>query len=254
MFERIVVPSRARRPWRSMVLGVSVIAHVGMLVALLVAGMWQVERLSPPKRQLTFAVSGLPRMEAAAPPAQKRVETPKLTKRRPATLTQPVRAPMEDIEVEIATSDPTGDDTSQGLGTGPGTGSGSPFGEIGDKPVELPPIEPIKPPPAPPPAPAVVPASVLDGKRIAGNAQIMPPDSVQLTMVRDGAHRLDATIKMCLDQEGQVRSLEVLASTGHDDYDQKLVAEMRGWRYEPYRAGDKPIPVCTSIHFVYVMQ
>jgi TonB family protein len=74
-------------------------------------------------------------------------------------------------------------------------------------------------------------------------------------MARSGLDSLTGTVKMCLDKEGGVRSLRILRSTGHSEYDQRLLAGMRTWRYRPYKLDSgAAVSVCTVVTFIYRAQ
>jgi TonB family protein len=101
----------------------------------------------------------------------------------------------------------------------------------------------------------IVVSRLIEGQRVEGNPQIAPPDPVKQAMVRSGLDRLTGAVKMCLDKEGRVRSLRILRSTGQGEYDQRLLAGMRTWRYRPYKLDSgAAVPVCTVVTFIYRAQ
>ncbi len=101
----------------------------------------------------------------------------------------------------------------------------------------------------------IVIARVIEGHRIEGDPQIAPTDTVKQAMARSGLDRLTGHVKMCLDKQGRVRSLQLLRSTGHAAYDQRLLAGMRTWRYHPYTLDSgAAVPVCTVVTFIYQAQ
>jgi len=101
----------------------------------------------------------------------------------------------------------------------------------------------------------IVVARLIEGHRIEGNPQIAPPDTVKQAMQRSGLDSLTGAVKMCLNQRGGVRSLRVLRSTGYAEYDQRLLAGMRTWRYDPYTLdGGAAVSVCTVVTFIYRAQ
>ena len=90
----------------------------------------------------------------------------------------------------------------------------------------------------------------LEANRIAGGAQIAPPDDVMQAIKNSGEPALDAE-KLCVDQRGAVSSVTILGSTGYPAYDQRIVSAMRTWLYRPFLINGKPAPVCTAVTFIY---
>ena len=102
--------------------------------------------------------------------------------------------------------------------------------------------------------PTVVLARVLEGKRISGNAQIRPPESVRIAMFRDDNRKIQGIVKMCLSDRGKVASLRMYKTTTYQAYDQKILDQMRHWRYQPYEINGEAAAVCTTVTFVYQMK
>ena len=251
MFHQIVAARQTRRPWKAAFLSLSVVVHVVGVAVLLVAAMWQIDKLSPPKTQVTVVMA--PRIPGPPPPAPRPINNQVVAKRRiPKVLTQPA-AKREHEEAIVPDGPVSGPD--QGDPDGIPGGDGDCFTCVSGSTQDIPELARIEPPK--PPArrePATVLQKLLEGQRIAGNEQIHPPETVRHQMMRDGRDRLHGIIKMCLDETGQVSSLNVIRSTGYSEYDSELTTQMRLWRYEPYRAGGKPVPVCTSVDFIYIMR
>lgn len=261
MFERYTDSHQPRRRSRlALILSVSFAGHLIAALGLVIAGMWQIERLMPPERSLVVEIG--PRIvKASEPKPMERIEpvARKVARKRALKeLVQPVdnapeREPDDDVEYgsleEIATG-PVGEDDSGGtgaLGTGVGTlfGDGVSFAEVNH----------ITALPKPPERERVidVPPKVLEGRRISGNPWIMPPESVRASMYRNDIWRIQGMVKMCLDRTGRVKMLKTLRSIGYKAYDRKLLRTMRHWRYRPYQIDGTPIGVCTVITFIYVM-
>ena len=57
-----------------------------------------------------------------------------------------------------------------------------------------------------------------------------------------------------MDEAGVVDMVLPLVSTGYATYDQRLLAGIRAWRYSPFIVDGQPIPVCTSVSFVYTQR
>jgi hypothetical protein len=50
---------------------------------------------------------------------------------------------------------------------------------------------------------------------------------------------------------GEVEHVSVLKSTLLDAYDRKVIDEIYGWRYRPFRIDGAPAHVCTAVTFIY---
>lgn len=112
--------------------------------------------------------------------------------------------------------------------------------------------------PPPPPGgvaiPSLVPTTVrresLENLRLEGDPAIQPrlDDALAIATEELG---VVAIVKMCLDREGSVSEATLLETSCFDDYDAKLLAGVRSWRYRPFLVDGQPAPVCTSYTFVY---
>lgn len=268
---------------RHWLIGVSLVAHVGVAVGLFVTGIWRLERLDHEHRAaIGLAVLAPPPPPppeggpaAAAPPQV----TPK-AKRRIVRDTQPVR-PQPDATPELALAS-TATGSGQGAGSGQGTGfeGGDPDGIEGGVTCDLVAgpcagqrttcgdgvrewdeacddgnrragdgcsascaVEAAKP--------AVVAPVVLQGLRVHGDTQIHPPDVVKTTMLRDGRTRSVGVLKVCIQANGQISSVAIASSTKYPAFDARLVEATRAWRYRPYTVDGTPMPVCGMVTFVY---
>jgi hypothetical protein len=102
-----------------------------------------------------------------------------------------------------------------------------------------------------PNASQVVPPNVIAGQRIAGSPMIQPPRSDQDDMLRTGRHRAIASVKMCVGTDGRITSERLLKLSGLPGWDRRLCESIRDWRYLPFEVDGKPVPVCTSVTFIY---
>ncbi|MCG8417251.1 MAG: hypothetical protein MJE77_04820 [Proteobacteria bacterium] len=251
MFDRFIDRPKTRRPWLAAFLGCSVLAHVGMASVLLITAMWQIDKLAAPNREIYSPVQ----LQLGEPPPEveptTRPITPKRPK-RPKELVQPTKETLlEDVEISI---EPPGG-AAEGHPDGIPGGTGDCVGCISGGTSDFVPILEIEEPPRALANPLkIIPPHVLEGQRVSGDEQIHPPDTVRLKMARDGRSRLHGVIEMCLDKSGRVSSLKIRKSTGYQNYDRKILDGMELWHYRPYRADGKPIPVCTSVTWIYVMR
>lgn len=108
------------------------------------------------------------------------------------------------------------------------------------------------PPPPPPPTPTQnVPPTLLESLRISGSKRIAPDARMKADMLAAGKTKVVASMKMCLDDRGNVSSVSQLKSSGFTAYDRKLMTEMRQWLYRPYKVNGKATTVCTAVTFIY---
>lgn len=108
------------------------------------------------------------------------------------------------------------------------------------------------PPPPPPPAPAAtVPPGTLETLRLAGTKTIAADAQTRADMIAAGKPKVIASLKICLDDAGTVRSTATLKSSGFPAYDRRLLSETRGWVFRPYKVNGKAVPVCTAYTFIY---
>ena len=260
MFERYTESRNPRRSSRlAVLLSVSFVGHIAVAAALMIAGMWQIDKLMIPDRGLTIQL-GPTLAKAAHPKPMKRMRAaPEQAERN-----QPVKElvqpdanapdtepqPEDDFEYGTLEEITSGDTGDEHYGTGPGNFTiGVPFGD-GVSFIE---VEHITRLPDAPEKIHNIPSHFLDGKRIAGNERIMPPQSVLVAMYRSNNRRIEGNIKMCIDKNGRVKTLQMTRTMGYKAYDTKLLREMRHWRYRPYRIDNQPVVVCTSITFIFVM-
>jgi TonB family protein len=260
---------------RRWLVAVSVIAHLCILIGVFVSGIWRLERLDAGRARFTVGVQQPPPPPAPAggfkaPPP--RDFQPKVPRPVVKGTTQP--------KVHVDTPPPERASGIVGDGGGPGSGAPTDPGTCTENCAAGPPAEPVcgngsveageqcddgntaggdgcsatcrvevRPPPT-----ATVPPSVLAGLRISGQIQIHPDEVTQNQMIRDGAGRVEARIKLCITADGSVGATQLLASTRYAAYDAALVAAVAGWRYQPYRLNGAAVPACSTVRFVYTIQ
>jgi periplasmic protein TonB len=237
MFQNYVdAKAEKRRGWMSIFIAISVAIHVVGIAALLIRSFWVITPLEPPDTQIALAAPPPP-----PPPPPPASETPeripdKVYREVDRTVQpDPDREIPEDIVTEEQFEGIMGGVEGGIEGGVMGGVQGGLAGGIGD------------PPPAPPSEPKVIPDAELDARRVAGNRNILPDSRTQTRMQRDGRDMVTGVIRMCLTPAGSVDSLNVVRSTGYSDYDNRLLSEMRQWRYQLNEA----IPVCTTVTFNY---
>jgi TonB family protein len=238
---------------RSPLVVTSVGIHVVAVSGLMVAGLWKLERLEPGRSTFDLAVASPPAAAASGSPAAAKAEP---FKRKPPKvvardIVQPDKRVVE--TKAVATSSEPSDGTG---GTGSGAGSGSGFDPIGTGTCAIPPCGAGSGSAAPPvpqkvTAPLVVPPTVIKGLRTSGETQIHPPAVVKTTMLRDGASKVIATLRLCVGTDGEVSDVSVLKSSGYTGYDAALDDGLRRWHYRAYEVNGRKVPVCGVVTFVY---
>ena len=271
---------------RRWLIPVSIATHAGIGIFLFATGVWRMERLEPGRVDVALGVMLPPaEPEGGPPPGAKPKEAVKKdkdvpVKKKPDEIVQPEKkletAPVPAIvSTEIGSGSGSGSGSGTGSGTGSGSGSGSGFGTctgdncIGDREdpacgnniletgescddgnlsdgdgcskkckKEV----------------AIVPPTVLQGLRISGDTQIQAPDVVKTEMLRDGKDRAIGTLKLCIAADGGISSVSVMGSTKYPAYDARLVAGARTWRYNAYTVNGRPMPVCSTVTFVYTIK
>ena len=240
------------------IVSLSIAAHAAVFTTAFVTNAWRVERLDPERQRFSLAVlppppapSGGPRPgekpKDPVPPTKRVAQDPTQPTEQPKTA--PPRAPADDDggggdgKTKGPGDNPDGDPLDTGSCTGPACGPPS------APPAEPPPV--VEKPPVIE-KPTIVPPSTL--RRLSGDTAIAPSDVTKTQMLRDDHRRVVGSFKICLNDTGRVTSIGTVGSTRYPDYDQKLMAAMRGWVYAPYLIAGRPAPVCSAVSFVYTME
>jgi protein TonB len=250
MFDNYVgAKTRKRRAWVSALIGTSVVVHVVVFSVLYIQGLWVIDKVPLPKGGVFLSVAPPPPPPPPPPPAGKKREprTKKVKVKLDETV-QPIKKD-EDEEVDYEIVDQADLDEGVEGGVAGGVAGGVIGGTLDIS--GAPPPPPPPPPPAPPPPPQVVPQQAIEAQRISGEKQIVPDEPTKIQISRSGQSRIVTTVKMCLSGSGNVSSLSVLKASGFPAYDRKIKAKMRQWKYQPFKVNGKPVPVCTSVTFIY---
>jgi TonB family protein len=239
---------------RKWLVGVSLVVHIAIIFGLFVAGAWRIDRLDAVRHRVDIAYAPPPPpASGGSPKAAAQTFTPK--QHIVHETVQPVQhvaaAPVE-ATADADAGDSTG--TGTGSGTNPGDGEGS--GVEGGVTCGVPDCAgppPDRFPKIPPPQQMIAP-TVLKGMRISGETQIQPNDALKSQLLHEGASKLVAMFKVCVDTQGNVNATSQLRSTGYAAYDQELLGAVRAWRYRPYSVGGAAVPVCGIVTFNYEMR
>jgi hypothetical protein len=254
---------------RTVVAILSVGAHAVAVVALIIAGLWNIEKLDVEGDRTVYVASAYPTPRPMAgggdgelPPLKKKLRGndghTKLVKKAVSDV-QPGDVVEEDKDAQgdDSGSDDGADDGSvwgHELGAKDGTGTGI-FKGDGKCPMPICGMDVIPDdvdiPEVEIPTDTVVTPDEMDAQKISGNEHIQPPDSVKTEMVRAGESKLVADFKICVDTAGRVRDLSVVRSTGYRSYDDKLMREMKSWRYRRFTINGTAVPACSMVHVIY---
>ena len=257
MFDHAV--SRPSSPrWKTALLLVTVGTHAAVVIALVLAAFWKIEKVSFAERyDVAVAVMPpLPPPGGPPPGAKLKVERRVAAKVKPPVPVQPIDVPPPVDDPAVKTGGgPTGPDTGGGGDNPDGDPESTEIGTgicasppCGEAPLPKPPVKvEVK---VPPPI-TIVPPSVAAGLRTSGDTQLYPPDRVKQAMMRADQDMVRGTFKLCISTSGAVDSVRVMSSTGHADYDAELVRGMERWRYRPYTVNGVPAPMCTVQIMVY---
>jgi TonB family protein len=101
-------------------------------------------------------------------------------------------------------------------------------------------------------APVTIAPSALELQRVSGNTDVHPGKQTRAAMIHAGVSSVKGTVRLCADTAGAVTESTLTESTGYDDYDRKLVAAVRDWRFRPYVVNGTAFSVCSTAEFVYV--
>jgi len=120
---------------------------------------------------------------------------------------------------------------------------------------------PVTPPPAAPPTPAVapakpklVPAVELEKYRIAGDRRpSLPAGAIRIAM-RDRVERFNVGVSLCLSDKGEPTTVKLIKPSVYDDANEKILADVRKWRFKPYLINGQAAPVCTGLLFIYQLE
>lgn len=119
-----------------------------------------------------------------------------------------------------------------------------------------PPVAP-KPEAAPtlvPTAPKIVPAAELETLRLAGDREPSLPAGAKMIMKRDNVKKISVAVKVCVSEQGSTTSVKLVKSSDYGDANEKILSDIRKWRFRPYMSNGVAIPVCTATLLTYQLQ
>ena len=107
------------------------------------------------------------------------------------------------------------------------------------------------PPPSPSTPPVNIAAAMMEGQRLAGTPRIPLPDAVIARLRAANVTRVQAKIKVCVDQGGLPSDITFEQSLGDEGGDAALRASISEWRYRPYVVAGQARAVCFIAIFNY---
>ncbi len=262
---------------RRWLISVSLVAHLGLGILLFATGVWRIQRLDGGRADLALAVMLPPAAQEGGPPPGEKPKDARKKTEIEKKLVKNLQPEPKALEATPIASTLPGTGEGSGSGSGIGSGSGSsptpcddciddrtPVDLCGNGTIENDETcddgnhrdgdgcskvctkEARKV--------SILPPTVFRGLRISGETQIEAPDVVKTQMLRDGNDRTVGTLKICIATDGGISSVSVASSTKYSEYDAKLVAAARRWRYRAYLFDGSPMPACSAVTFVYTIK
>ena len=94
-------------------------------------------------------------------------------------------------------------------------------------------------------------SKIVEPTRLSGILDIQPSAADIEQLTKSGKSRAVAVTKMCLDEAGNIKSVEFLEQSGLREWDSRIIEEMRKWKHTPFTKDGQPISACRSVTFVY---
>jgi TonB family protein len=99
--------------------------------------------------------------------------------------------------------------------------------------------------------PMAIAPSALELERVSGNTDIHPSKQTRSAMIAAGVNSVTGVVRLCVDTAGAVTEVDLQDATGYAEYDRKLVAAVRDWRFHPFVIHGTAMAVCSTSEFVY---
>jgi hypothetical protein len=96
-----------------------------------------------------------------------------------------------------------------------------------------------------------VPGGMLLESRTDGDDRIEPDDVTRADLAKAGRRRASGTFRLCVDGQGAVVLARTLIETGSPAYDEKILGELRAWRFRPHVIDGEPYGVCSEVSVSY---
>ncbi|HEU4733745.1 MAG TPA: TonB family protein [Kofleriaceae bacterium] len=93
--------------------------------------------------------------------------------------------------------------------------------------------------------------TVLQAFRRSGDPAPLPDRATISLMRHDHVLSVEGVVRLCITTTGDVAEAKVLQSTGYPSYDDRLLAAVRDWRYQPPMIRGTPVLTCSTVRFNY---
>src|SRR5262249_44689232 len=113
---------------------------------------------------------------------------------------------------------------------------------------------------AEPPAPAAagvprnVPIAEMEAYRTAGEKLPRLPAGANMIAHRDGVKRMMVGVKLCVSESGVPATASLVKASDYADANERILAEVKKWRFRPYLYNGQPVPVCTATLLNYQIE
>ncbi len=77
------------------------------------------------------------------------------------------------------------------------------------------------------------------------------PAGARMIAIRDRVGQITVGVAMCLDERGTPTSVALFKPSPYDDANDKIVADVRAWRFKPYLVSGQPAKICTRLALIY---
>jgi hypothetical protein len=118
-------------------------------------------------------------------------------------------------------------------------------------PAQRPAIVDVPPPPA---SPRKIAQGELESLRVAGARFPSLPAGARTIAHRDGVKTVQMAAEVCVGENGAMSSVRLLRGSDYNDANDKVVADIKEWRFRPYVVDGKPIPVCAPVILRYSIE
>lgn len=223
------MPSR-----RSLVLFVSVAAHVAVLVAILVASLMATGTMPTPFNRLAFEIDRTVRLIDITLPAQ----LPTRRRARPDDGAAPVSSPVVAPPIDVVAPSTITPDTSDTAAAGPGRPA-VPAVDVANAVQGLGMVE------TPPILPAAPQAPVRVGPRLVAPQKTFSMDPVYPSLARSARVEGVVILEAVIDRAGRVESARVLRSIPM--LDQAALDAVRQWRFTPTLLNGVAVPIVMTV-------
>jgi hypothetical protein len=103
-------------------------------------------------------------------------------------------------------------------------------------------------------APHKIVAADLEALRISGERYPTLPAGAKNIARRDQVKNIQLMAEVCISDGGVPSSVKLVRPSDYNDANEKILADIRHWRFKAYLDGGKPTPVCTVVLLRYSIE